>query len=151
MSDPRAVRSVSPLCPRCEQGQVFPAKIAATGELLLICEECEATWDADEVLTAVRSRDLGTRLEERGLSPLFDKLEMPALDGVPAYPTLAAFQAVTLAAGEVRDVTLAVAHDAYRQWSQADGRWITQPGPRRVQVGRFLGDAVWEGTVTPPH
>ena len=75
-----SARNVSPLCPRCEQGQVFPAKIAATGELLQVCEECEATWDAAEVLTLVRFRDLGTLFEERGLSSVWDELELPALD-----------------------------------------------------------------------
>ncbi|GHF45310.1 glycosyl hydrolase [Deinococcus metalli] len=107
---------------------------------------CSVAADAQTVTLNVRNTS-----GRAGKTVVQVYLEMPALDGVPAYPTLAAFQAVTLAAGEVRDVTLAVAHDAYRQWSQADGRWITQPGPRRVQVGRFLGDAVWEGTVTPPH
>ena len=77
-------------------------------------------------------------------------LEMPALEGVPAYPALTAFQAVTLAAGAQRSLSLPLAQDAYRQWSQAQGSWITQPEPRRLTVGRFLGDALWEGQITPP-
>lgn len=80
VSGTSTARSVAPLCPRCEQGQVFPAKIAITGELVQVCEECEATWDAAEVLTAVRFRDFGTLLEERGLTPLLDELELPALN-----------------------------------------------------------------------
>ena len=75
----QAARSVAPFCPRCEQGQVFPAKIGATGELVQVCEECDASWFATETLSAVRFRDLGTLLRERGLSPLWDGLAVPAL------------------------------------------------------------------------
>lgn len=75
----RAAREVAPVCPRCDQGQVFPATILPTGERIQVCEECDATWPVSGVLTPTSFRDLGAVLEERGLSPLWDELDVPGL------------------------------------------------------------------------
>jgi hypothetical protein len=32
------------VCPVCEQGRLFVMKIRDTGELFLLCEECESAW-----------------------------------------------------------------------------------------------------------
>jgi hypothetical protein len=35
-------------CPLCDQGRLFITKILDTGELFLLCEECEAAWRSPE-------------------------------------------------------------------------------------------------------
>lgn len=75
----RAAREAAPLCPRCKQGQVFPATILPTGEWIQVCEECDATWLGSSVLSATSFCDLTTVLEERSLPPLWDELDVPGL------------------------------------------------------------------------
>ena len=37
------------VCPRCDgQGEVVPAQIVATGERILICDECDRVWHGGE-------------------------------------------------------------------------------------------------------
>jgi hypothetical protein len=32
------------ICPYCKQGRVFTVRIDKTGELVLLCEECDTLW-----------------------------------------------------------------------------------------------------------
>ncbi len=36
------------VCPVCEQGRLFVTKLLGTGELFVLCEECESAWKAPE-------------------------------------------------------------------------------------------------------
>lgn len=38
------------LCPRCEQGDIFKAKIIADDTCLFVCQECEASWFYTKIL-----------------------------------------------------------------------------------------------------
>ena len=51
-----------------------------------------------------------------------------------AVRTLAAFQRVTLRAGEIKRVSLHVQPRALQYWSIADGKWI-RAGQRQIRVG----------------
>nr|WP_246580530.1 glycoside hydrolase family 3 C-terminal domain-containing protein [Deinococcus aestuarii] len=76
-------------------------------------------------------------------------LEQPEFEGVPAHPELAAFAATVVPAGETRTVTLTIPAHALRRWSEAEGRWVTPPGPRTVKVGRSIQDIRWTGHLSP--
>lgn len=98
---------------------------------------------------------LGVTVEVTNLSARAGKevvqayLEQPEFEGVPAHPELVAFAATVVPAGETRTVPLTISSPAFRRWSEAEGRWITPPGPRVLKVGRSLGDLRWTGTFTP--
>ena len=65
-------------------------------------------------------------------------LEAPANkpDGVQFAPkTLAAFDRVSLKAGEEREVTLEIAPRAFEYWSVAEKKWMKPAGERTVMVG----------------
>jgi len=69
-------------------------------------------------------------------------------DGVQfAVRTLAAFQRVTLRAGELKTVSLHVQPRALQYWSIADSRWI-RAGQRRIRVGASSRDL---RLTTPVH
>ena len=56
--------------------------------------------------------------------------------GVQLAPkTLVAFERVTLAPGEEREVTMHVAARSFMYWSVADSAWKTLAGSRMVRVG----------------
>ena len=63
------------LCPRCEQGDVVEAKIKKTGQIIYLCQECEATWFAREKIGIEAFVDFGTYMEEHAMQPLWEELE----------------------------------------------------------------------------
>ncbi len=72
-------------------------------------------------------------------------LEAPAtasmIAGAQFAPqTLAAFDRLTLAAGEEETVTLKVAARALQYWSTDAGKWVTPAGARTLQVGASSRD-----------
>ena len=64
------------LCPRCEQGDIAKAQIKKTGKDVYVCQECEATWFTLNEIGVAPFVDFGTYMEEVGLSPLWDELNI---------------------------------------------------------------------------
>ncbi|MDE9364375.1 hypothetical protein PZ938_02045 [Luteipulveratus sp. YIM 133132] len=61
-------------CPSCGQGAVEKMRIMATGELIQLCDECEATWLGDVEPLAPGFDDFGLFMERRGLRPDWSEL-----------------------------------------------------------------------------
>lgn len=56
------------LCPRCDfQGILFDATVVATGEKVVVCDECEALWLRGDDVSTARFTDMGSHLESQGL------------------------------------------------------------------------------------
>jgi len=72
------------LCPVCGQGELYDAIVNATGESVIVCDECEALWEGN-VATPTRdnSHYLGTYLKERSLSEGWQELEVDLEAGPP--------------------------------------------------------------------
>jgi beta-glucosidase len=69
-------------------------------------------------------------------------------DGVQFAPrTLAAFDRVSIPAGESRDVTLHLPLRRFQYWSAAESRWMTAPGPRTLYVAASSRDLRLQDTV----
>ena len=55
-------------CPRCEQEWLECVVIIATGEEIVACQECDATWAVDEERLLANMRDYQTYLGSLGLT-----------------------------------------------------------------------------------
>jgi hypothetical protein len=56
-------------CPVCDgQGNVYNAKIVDLGILVRICDECEACWYKDQIISIENFKGLTPFLEELGLT-----------------------------------------------------------------------------------
>ncbi|MFZ6640194.1 hypothetical protein ACO0LL_10665 [Undibacterium sp. TC4M20W] len=64
------------LCPRCEQGDVAKAQINKTGKDIYVCQECEASWFTLHDIGVAPFTDFGTYMEEIGLFPLWNELNI---------------------------------------------------------------------------
>jgi len=64
------------LCPRCQQGDIANVKIKCTGELLYICQECEATWFSYAEIGNAPFVDFGTYMFKIGRRPLWSEVEV---------------------------------------------------------------------------
>lgn len=64
------------LCPRCEQGDIAVAQIKKTGKDIYVCHECEATWFSLADIGAKPFVDFGAYMEELGLLPLWDEINI---------------------------------------------------------------------------
>jgi transposase-like protein len=62
------------ICPRCEQGDIYEAKIKGGKIIIYICEECEATWFDFTDIENKKWVDYGTYMEGKGLPPLWSEL-----------------------------------------------------------------------------
>ena len=63
------------VCPICAgEGEVVPAKIVATGESILICDECDTIWHRNEEVSANNASAFSDLMEERGLPHLWTEL-----------------------------------------------------------------------------
>ena len=57
------------VCPVCDgQGNIYNAKIVDLGILVRICDECEACWNQDQVISIEKFKGLTPFLEELGLT-----------------------------------------------------------------------------------
>lgn len=63
-------------CPSCDQGNVVEALIKHTGEVIFVCEECEAMWHRRVDISEKGFEDLGNYLISLGLQPLRDELSV---------------------------------------------------------------------------
>ena len=64
-----------------------------------------------------------------------------------APATLVAFDRVTLAAGETKEVVLPVKSRAFQYWSAEGNRWETAPGDRTLQLGTSSGELLLSATL----
>ena len=71
----RAMAALPPkkTCPHCGQGPVHRAVVRRTGEAICLCEECDTVW------TAAGETNLTAFLEERGLTPSWEELDLLAV------------------------------------------------------------------------
>ncbi len=61
-------------CPRCDQGEVMKARIEKTGEIVHICEECEALWPSDVDVDAAGFVDFKTYVTKFGLEGTWSEI-----------------------------------------------------------------------------
>ncbi|MHA3061138.1 hypothetical protein ACX1N5_01790 [Acinetobacter sp. ANC 4636] len=52
------------------------AMIMKIGKVIFVCQECEATWFSADEIKERGFVDFGTYMEEIGLEPLWDELEV---------------------------------------------------------------------------
>ena len=62
-------------CPRCDQGEVVRAKIMATGEVVRVCQECDALWPDDVEVKKDNFKDFSTFVKPKGLKGLWSELQ----------------------------------------------------------------------------
>ena len=56
-------------CPVCEgQGNIYNAKVVDLGIIIRICDECEACWTKDQVVSIENFKGLTSFLKEHGLT-----------------------------------------------------------------------------------
>lgn len=64
------------VCPLCDgQGNVYNAKIIDLNILIKICDECEACWSKDQIISAEKFNRLRPFLRELGLTYKDAKIE----------------------------------------------------------------------------
>lgn len=63
-------------CPRCNQGWVLTARIRATGQIVHVCEECEALWPQSRPVEASNFEDMATHVRSFGLKGEWTELEV---------------------------------------------------------------------------
>jgi len=63
-------------CPRCDQGDIAKAVIRKTGQIIFVCQECEATWFSSEDIKVTRFVDFGTYMKSIGLSSHWGELDV---------------------------------------------------------------------------
>jgi uncharacterized protein (DUF983 family) len=64
------------ICPRCDgQGRLYRAILKTNRKVLIICDECEATWSENDEISLENFVDLTTLLKKMGLGYLTSELE----------------------------------------------------------------------------
>jgi len=53
------------VCPVCEQGRLLVVKAPGSGELFLLCEECESAWRTPEEINVMTTYDFGGKRVDR--------------------------------------------------------------------------------------
>jgi len=61
-------------CPRCNQGEVVEARIIASGEIIHICQECDAVWPDTAEIRGDNFKDFSTYVKPLGLKGLWSEL-----------------------------------------------------------------------------
>lgn len=65
------------ICPRCDgQGSVWLAKIIQSGELIQICDECDATWPEGTLVSSTTFVDFATYVQPLGLRGQWSEIEL---------------------------------------------------------------------------
>ena len=63
------------LCPRCDdQGNIQRVRINRTGEIVQLCDECDAMWFEDVVPSITTFQDFSTYMESLGLPGIWSEL-----------------------------------------------------------------------------
>lgn len=68
------------ICPRCTHGYVLKVQLIERGEVLFLCDECEATWLSRDAIGSEPWVDFTTYTEGKGLPPLWDGLKILTKD-----------------------------------------------------------------------
>ena len=55
-------------CPRCDQGWIGRFRQKKTGEVVLVCKECEALWTENEKITADHFTDFTAYFKAKNMS-----------------------------------------------------------------------------------
>lgn len=63
------------ICPRCEQSWLERAYIKSIGQVIFICEECEAMWEEGTILELSTFKDYGTYMEAKGYDSSWNHLD----------------------------------------------------------------------------
>jgi len=63
-------------CPRCNQGYVRKVRIRETGEVVHICEECDALWSAGKEVSASNFVDFSQYVQPLGLKGVWREVEV---------------------------------------------------------------------------
>jgi hypothetical protein len=63
-------------CPRCDQGEIVKAKITATGEIVHVCQECDALWLDGIKIKGDNFKDFSAFVKPKGLQGLWSELQM---------------------------------------------------------------------------
>ena len=62
-------------CPRCDgQGEIKVVRVQATGAMLQLCDECDATWPYGEMPSIESFQDFGTFMKANGLQGLWSEV-----------------------------------------------------------------------------
>ncbi len=61
-------------CPRCDQGDVNKVRVNKTGEIVHVCEECEALWPSGIDVASTGFIDFKTYVTPLGLEGLWSEL-----------------------------------------------------------------------------
>lgn len=61
-------------CPLCDQGEIRLVQVKSTGEILQVCDECDATWLQSEYPNTQSPRAFGTLLQSQGLKGLWSEI-----------------------------------------------------------------------------
>ena len=64
------------LCPRCNQGWVLKVRHKKTGEIVWVCEECEALWNEAQPISIAEFTDFQTYFENKGQPIGWREVEM---------------------------------------------------------------------------
>jgi transposase-like protein len=62
-------------CPRCNEGWVIDVRIRARGEIVYVCEECEALWTDPQKIDLSNFTDMAAYLRVFGLKGDWNELE----------------------------------------------------------------------------
>lgn len=65
-------------CPRCDgQGEVEKVRVKADGDILYLCDECDAVWfSIESIVDGERWLDFGTYMKTKGLTGTWDEIEL---------------------------------------------------------------------------
>ena len=64
------------VCPRCDgQGDVIKVRIIATGEIVFLCDECDALWRQGTPIVVKSFTDFSTYVGQYGLKALWNEIE----------------------------------------------------------------------------
>jgi hypothetical protein len=63
------------LCPRCDQqGHIVRARIITTGEIVHLCDECDALWPSGSEVTKTGFADFSTYVKPLGLRGAWEEI-----------------------------------------------------------------------------
>jgi hypothetical protein len=65
-------------CPCCDNGVIAPYRLVATGETILVCNECDSVWGSAEELPCPALTTVDRFLAARGRPPLWSELDATA-------------------------------------------------------------------------
>ncbi|MGX9714009.1 hypothetical protein ACWYXJ_07035 [Janthinobacterium lividum] len=73
-------------CPTCgEYGDLLHATVKKTGQAVIVCTECDLLWmHPQQDIDPARARDVASFLEQAGIEPDWQELQLGARVPLPA-------------------------------------------------------------------